>query len=300
MKYLLLIISTLFVVTGYSQRYHNKDYGVILAVTYQPSWYNLYNKNDWNNVDDRDNSTFDYISEPNNPKGFNAHSVGLSLGIPLSEEFVIQTEFLYSNQTQYHKKNPFNTDSQDPNSDVYYDWQIVNSIEMLRIPLMLKYRYKLGESDVYLSGLIGVQFSYTLDYNAELYQYRRLKRVNYTTGTIRTVNHEDSISIYTSKTPSRSYYETWDSEGASQGEIEVVNHKQFSDINWGTVVGLEFSALVANSLLLSAGGRFEYDFTDASTETTDYTVFPSATPVNPRVQAHHMRYGFTFSVGYVF
>jgi hypothetical protein len=300
MKYILLIISFLIVTSGFSQRFHDKDYGVILAVTYQPSWYKLYNKNDWNNVDERANSNFDYISEPNNPKGFNAHSVGLSVGIPLTAEFVIQTEFLYSTQTQYHRKNPFNTNPADPNSKVYYQVKIENNLQMLRIPLMLKYRYELGESDVYLSGLIGVQFSYTLDYHAQETAYRTKIIVNNTSGSTRFVNYEDSLEIYTSRKSDRTYQKIWNSKGEYQGETDYNNLQQFSEINWGTVAGLEFSALVANSLFIGVGGRFEYDFTDAGTNDSSDSVFPSQTPGNPRVPSHHMRYGFTVSAGYVF
>jgi hypothetical protein len=171
---------------------------------------------------------------------------------------------------------------------------------MLRIPLMLKYRYELGESDVYLSGLIGVQFSYTLDYHAQEFVYRRKTILDSTNGTIRFVNYEDSLGIYASREPNKSYSKTWDNKGVSRGETHFVNSQQFSEINWGAVAGLEFSALVANSLFIGVGGRFEYDFTDAGTENSGVSVFPSIRPDNPRVPVHHMRYGFTFSVGYVF
>jgi hypothetical protein len=66
------------------------------------------------------------------------------------------------------------------------------------------------------------------------------------------------------------------------------------------VAGLEFSALVANSLFIAVGGRFEYDLTDAGTDDSSGSVFPSQTPSNPRVPSHHIRYGFTVSAGYVF
>ena len=300
MKYLLLIISFLLVISGFSQRYHNKDYGVILGITYQPSSYNLYNKNDWNNVDERADSDFEFLSEPDNHKGFNAHSFGLTIGIPLTEEFVIQTEFLYSTQTQYHKGSPFYTNWKDSNSKVYYDIEIQNNLEMFRIPLMLKYRYELGESNIFLSGLIGIQFSYTIDYHAEHFNYRKLVNYDSVNNIYWKTVDTDSISIYSSKTKTRSYQKLWDSKGNLEKEHETKNYPQFSELNWGGVIGVEFSALVANSILISGGARFEYDFTDASTEHSSSLVFPSYTYGKPRAKSHHMRYGLTFSVAYVF
>ena len=300
MKYILLIISFLLVKSGFSQRYHNKDYGIILGITYQPSWYNLYNENDWTNVDERADSDFEFLSEPNNPKGFNAHSIGLTIGIPLTEEFVIQTDFLYSSQSQYHKGTPFYTNTFDSNSEVYFKTEIKNNLSMLRIPLMLKYRYELGESNVFLSGLIGIQFSYTIGYHAEHFNYRELVNYDSANNIYWKKVDTDSINIYNSFKPDESTYKIWSNDGAIIKEGNSNNSPQFSDINWGGVIGAELSALVANSILISGGARFEYDFTDAASEHSSSLVFPSYTYGKTRAKSHHMRYGLTFSVAYVF
>jgi len=301
MKYLLLVLLFSFsIMPSYAGKFKNKKEHVIVAFTYQPSWYNLYNKNDWNNVNNTPNSKFDYYSIPSNPKGFNAHTFGFSIELPFAKRLVVQMELLYGTQSQYHNISPIRTNYLDPDSKTLYRKDLKNTIQQLRIPFMLKYKWALGESNFYLSGMAGLQVSYTLDYHTEHKTYRTIKNRN-SSGQVEYSIYSDSIKIYTSDTKYRSYQKLWDDNGVYLGENETGLSQYFHDITIGVLTGFEVSTTVLESMFLSIGGRFEYDFTNATTENGTFErPNPSIRNDNPLAISHNIRYGFTFSVGYVF
>lgn len=273
---IILIIGAL-TTNGFSQ-----SYNFSAGLTYQPCFYKNYNKNDWNNTPK---------SYPDNPSEFNGYAIGITLDKPLNKYWSIGVDLLYSDQTQYYKASTNSlSDGMGNTLEYYYNNDLSRSFKMIKLPIYVKYSLEFGyDSELYLSGYIGGQLSFLVDYKDENYQHQ----------VVNGVVLSDSITFTTIRTPNNLYQKIWDNTLSPPGYRIVDKDYEYIYNRWllGAISGIELSKIINESYKVSIGGRFEYDFTD-SEKLKEYV--PVLLGYLDRPKTHNIRMALTFTVSYLF
>lgn len=277
MRVIIILIIGAITTNGFSQ-----SYSFSTGLTYQPCFYKNYNKNDWNNMPQ---------SYPDNPSNFNGYAVGVTFDKPFNDNWSFGVDLLYSDQTQFHKASTAtHSDGMGNVLEYYYNIDLSRNLKMMRLPVYFKYSFELGyDSDLYLSGYIGGQLSYLLDYIDEGYQHTVKNGVVLT----------DSIIFTTIITPNHLYQKIWDNTLSPPGFRIVDKDYEYIYNRWllGAIGGIELSKIINESYKVSIGGRFEYDFTD-SEKLKEYV--PILLGNLDRPKTHNIRTALSLTVSYIF
>ena len=258
-----------------------------LGLTYQPFFYENYNKSDWNNRP---------RSYPVTPENFNGQAFGIVAGIPLSDFVTAKIEGTYSTQSQNHKIVTNGDSIPGGGIKYYYGASVHSKFEIIKLPIMVAFEYEIGiNSGLYINGYLGGQLSYVNSYSSEFTQY-------YFDVVDREIDM-DFVTNYISRTPKLNEQVIWDDQINPPGYRENNFDTDFLYNRWllGVLGGVEFQKKIASTFLFGIGGRIEYDFTNSEKYPEwRFEGLGGLGDRGPRAKSHNIRYGLTLSATYLF
>lgn len=286
----ILVIALYFSFGGvsYCQRHEKK---MTIGITYQPFVYWCFNKGEFNTIKQR------VIK----PRGFNGTGYGLFINYQLLDNISIGAEIAYTKQNQKYK---FYASSDVIDSVITYTYanDRISTFDVIKAPFLLGFDHEIGyKTGFKISGFIGPQLSYLNAYKIEMFQHPPRYILDNDGLTIGVEFPQDSTSNHIKISKEHYYQAEYFSTGSLTIKDEAIK-KAFHDFTVGGVAGVEVSKSIFENLVISVGGRFEYDFTNMEKVGAENVSFLDTywDLGGYRPPSHHIRAGFSFKVGYRF
>jgi len=263
-----------------------QDHNYAIGLTFQPSYYENYNKSYWNN------KPFSY---PDNPSSFNGVAIGLILTKYIANKVLLRTELAYSFQCQEYIGSHYYVEDIEGNLSYIYNKILRTEYDLVKLPVLTKLNFQLGyDSKYYINIVLGPQISFLANYKVveDIFEVGFTNEINFNKKTFHNVD-----------TPKNLFQKIWDGsiDPPSYRHRNVSRPYLYNRWLLGIVGEINFSKHVFSSYIISLGARYEYDFTSSEKylkKTLLFNFSSTDASVN-RNKSHNIRMGLDISIMYI-